>query len=630
MSKAFVVEWDPVNYNGPIIGKIDYYGRYCYYDDPRRNGCYFAFNWFGVLHKCTYLLNSAYEAKVLTRLLNRVSNFQIYCTVYDKINNKDNNLGAHLYNFKKEFETLGNEERRGGWEYVYNCPENQNIHQDVPFDISEIDTKQPLKLGPCFFYDQYKMHDENGHPLYMAVAIERKNDGTEDADLFNYKVKFIGSGQSLPKQWQPISLCNDVACYNQKSAKYKREHAAEYENYANKIWAWITDSDYKKKFETYSYKEALEWDGCEVTRKGINCPDTLRAWGVGKLECWNPRCPFREIKYRTIHHDGKAFYNNFEHIFGSELAQLAKNGALKDQHKSLMPDFSDPEFIDKFNKAQGGIQCLHYFDDNGNIRNRQMHLNGTLGHIKYWAQRPDFDVLRFMHNGNVQTISSSQPKTEEIEPDSTEDSTIFPPDLKTRLLWSDMGRVEFPTIYMKSSGIKRIINSALYAAYDYVNEDEGIYYDYTYTRIEYTKPKSKDNLKITYKFPYPWKGLGYDLDYFMDDVQDMQQDGNLKWEPSKLFPKDVTDMEIEVMRANVDYNGIMVLNPKKMSPIKCDRYEIRESQYDSGVDIQTKSRVYANNILLFDKKGHVSGIIHTWHVDKIIPHIIVTGQAKQK
>ena len=67
-----------------------------------------------------------------------------------------------------------------------------------------------------------------------------------------------------------------------------------------------------------------------------------------------------------------------------------------------------------------------------------------------------------------------------------------------------------------------------------------------------------------------------------------------------------------------------------MSPIKCDHYEIRESQYDSGVDMQTKSRVYANNILLFDKKGQVSGIIHTWHVDKIIPHIIVTGQAKQK
>ena len=412
MSKAFVVEWDPVNYNGPIIGKIGYYGRYCYYDDPRRNGCYFAFNWFGVLHKCTYLLNSAYEAKVLTRLLNRVSNFQIYCTVYDKINNKDNNLGAHLYNFKKEFETLGNEEGRRGWEYVYNCPENQNIHKDVPFDISEIDTKQSLKLGPCFFYEQYKMPDENGHPLYLAVAVERKNDGTEDADLFNYNVKFIGSGQPLPKQWQPVSLCYDGACYNQKSIEYKREHAAEYKKYANHIKEKITNPDYKKNFETYTYKEELEWEpsDCPVISRGLSCPRAWRAWGVGKLECWGGRsCQFYKTSYRTIHHDGKTIYNRFLNVFGQEIAELVKNGKFGKQHWSMMPDFSDPEFIQKFNKYKVG-STLHFFDDEGYIRNRQMHLNGTLGHIKYWAQRPDFDVLRFVYCGNVQTISSLQPK----------------------------------------------------------------------------------------------------------------------------------------------------------------------------------------------------------------------------
>ena len=621
MSKAFVVEWSPLGLYSPMIGRV-YYSRGCRgdVDDPRRNYCDFSFNARGALYTGSYLVNSAYEAKVLTRLLKRVSNFQIYCAAI-KRKNQD-----QLCNFKEAIKSLFDEQScYTGWSYIFNYPGSQNIRENI--DISEIDTKQPLKLGPCFFYDQYKMHDENGHPLYMAVAIERKNDGTEDADLFNYKVKFIGSGQPLPKQWQPISLCNDVACYNQKSAKYKREHAAEYENYANKIWAWITDSDYKKKFETYSYKEALEWDGCEVTRKGIHCPNALRAWGVGKLECRNPRCQFRKREYRTIHHDGEAYYNNFEHIFGSELAQLAKNGALKDQHKSLMPDFSDPEFIDKFNKAQGGIQCLHYFDDNGNIRNRQMHLNGTLGHIKYWAQRPDFDVLRFVYCGNVQTISSLQPKTEEIEPEVTEDSAIFPTDLKTRLLWHNMDRVKFPAIYMKSPGGKRIIDSDIYAAYDYVNEEEHIYYDYIDTSVVYAKPKGEK--ETTYYFPYPWRNLGYNLQYLMDDVHDIQtHDSNLKWEPSKMFPKD--EERIEVMRANVDYNGITILNPQKMSPIKCDHYEIRESQYDSGVDIQTKSRVYANNILLFDKKGQVSGIIHTWHVDKIIPHIIAMGQAKQK
>ena len=639
MSKAFVVEWDPVNYNGPIIGKIDYYGRYCYYDDPRRNECNFAFNWFGVLHKCSYLVNSAYEAKVLTRLLNRVSNFQIYCTVYDKINNKNNNLGTSLYNFKKEIETLGNEEDRAWWMYFYNRPESQDIRKDIPFDISEIDTKQPLKLGSCFFYEQYKMYDENGHPLYLAVAVERKNDGTEDADLFNYNVKFIGSGQPLPKQWQPVSLCYDGACYNQKSIKYKREHAAEYKKYANHIKEKITNPDYKKNFETYTYKEELEWEpsDCPVIIRGLSCPRAWRAWGVGKLECWGGRsCQFYKTSYRTIHHDGKTIYNRFLNVFGQEIAELVKNGKFGKQHWSMMPDFSDPEFIQKFNKYKVG-STLHFFDDEGYIRNRQMHLNGTLGHIKYWAQRPDFDVLRFVYCGNVHTISSLNTKTEQIEPEVTEDPAIFPTDLKTRLLWSNMGRIEFPTIYMKSPGTTRIINSDIGVAYDFVDEDAGIYYDYTETRVKYKKTKSKDELETTYKFPYPWKDLGYNLDYLMDDVQDMQQDGNLKWEPSKLFSKDVTDMEIEVMRANVDYNGIMVLNPKKMSPIKCDHYEIRESRYDSYFLVLSRDQkwqvsdgitCYLKNILLFNKAGQVSGVIHTDYVDEILPHIIATNQEK--
>ena len=180
MSKAFVVEWSPLGLYSPMIGRV-YYSRGCRgdVDDPRRNYCDFSFNARGALYTGSYLVNSAYEAKVLTRLLNRVSNFQIYCAAI-----KRKNLDQ-LRNFKETIKPLFDEQScYTGWPYIFNYPGSQDIRKNI--DISEIDTKQPLKLGPCFFYDQYKMHDENGHPLYMAVAIERKNDGTEDADLFNY------------------------------------------------------------------------------------------------------------------------------------------------------------------------------------------------------------------------------------------------------------------------------------------------------------------------------------------------------------------------------------------------------------------------------------------------------------
>ena len=200
-----------------------------------------------------------------------------------------------------------------------------------------------------------------------------------------------------------------------------------------------------------------------------------------------------------------------------------------------------------------------------------------------------------------------------------------------------MGRIKFPAIYMKSPGTTRIINSDIGVAYDFVDEDAGIYYDYTDTYVKYKKTKSKDELETTYYFPYPWKYLGYNLEYLMDDVHDIQtHDTNLRWAPSKLFPEDKE--RIEVMRANVDYNGIMVLNPKKMSPIKCDHYEIRESRYDSYFLVLSRDQkgqvsdgitCYLKNILLFNKAGQVSGVIHTDYVDEILPHIIAKNQAKQ-
>ena len=643
MAHAFVIDWNPRAYNCPVIVGCGYgYDRTFYsIQEKRRNRSYFTFKSNHNLNVCYYLVNSAYEAKVLARLLNQVSNFQIHSHVYDTFDkhvqkNGYKNIACMLSEEKELIEHFGDE--TGCYyknTYVYNYDKN-----DIPFNICEIDTKQPLNLGPCFFYEQYKMHDENGHPLYLAVVFERQNNGTEDEDLFNYHIKFIGSGQPLPKQWCSVSTRaydGDVELYNQKVEAYKRKHAEDYQDKANYIKHQISDPDYKNNFETYKYETNEHWQTCAPVIDGFHCNDYYyMKYGY----CYRRHCPhYRGWTHDIETHDGRAVYDRFLALFGPEITELVKNGKFREEHWHMMPDFSDPAFIKKLN-TYNGYSTLHFFDDGGNIKNRQNHLNSDLAHIKNWAKHSDFNILRYKtHDGSIQTISSLPEKSEfQNEYPDEEDSGIYPTDFKTRLLWSNMGRIKFPAIYMKSPGTTRIINSDIGAAYDFVDEDAGIYYDYTETYVNYKKTKSKDELETTYKFPYPWKDLGYGLEYLMDDMRDMQQSGNLRWAPSKLFSKEKSDGVIEVLRANVDYNGITVLNPQKMSQIKCDHYEIRESRYDSYFLVLSRDQkgqvsdgitCYLKNILLFNKAGQVSGVIHTDYVDEILPHIIAKNQAKQ-
>ena len=640
MAHAFVIEWDPSHYNLPIVVDADY--RYDPFCGPRekRNECNFILQPHGAKHCCYYPTSSAFEAKVLCRLIKQISNFQIHCQTHDAINKHIANHGYSgltdmLLDGEKKLKSLGQGEEY--CYYDYSNPEHQCCHENIPFHISEIDTKNAPEFKPCFFRQEYKLHDEKAHPLYVFVMLERKNDGTNPEDLFDFNIKFIGSGQPLPKQWQDaVPLCSDEKLYRQKFDEYKCQHAREYEDMVKSVMKELTDPDYKKVFETYSYKKALEWQpsDCEVISSGLSCPNAWHAWGVGKLECWGGRrCQFYKTRYSTIHHDGKAIYDAFLSTFGSEIAQLVKKGAFGKQHQDMMPDFSDPEFIKKFNKYSG--RHLHYFGDTVDIEQRKKYLETRIQHLNSWAATPGYDIVRFKtKDGQVHTIQSPVISTKgaPIEEHAEKpDMATHLVELKTQLLANKMARVRYPAIYIKSPGKIKITGSYEAPYMSQISEDE--YETFVDVYVNYNKPKLKETQEITYRFTN--ECLGYDFLDIMRDLHNLQGSDNFKWSPAKLFPKDkgaaTTDPYgfeirreakkdvIPVVRLNVDYNGVAILDPQKMNPIVCDHYEIHGLDYSQG------DTNISRNILLFNAKNEVSGIIHTRFengIKEIVPNII--------
>ena len=228
MAHAFVIDWNPRHCNMPIVIDANYgYPHCCGPFRKKRNECNFTLQPQGTKHRCYYPTSSAFDAKVLCRLIKQISNFQIHCQTHDDINE---HVASHGYgglcnmllSSKKRIESLGQEEEY--WYYYdYSNPEHQQYHKNIPFHISEIDTKNAPEFKPCFFRQEYKLYDEKGHPLYVFVILERKNDGTNPEDLFDFNIKFVGSGQPLPKQWQDaVPLCSDEKLYIQKFDEYSK------------------------------------------------------------------------------------------------------------------------------------------------------------------------------------------------------------------------------------------------------------------------------------------------------------------------------------------------------------------------------------------------------------------------
>ena len=642
MAHAFVIDWDPRHYNLPIVVDANYgYDHFCGPFRKKRNECNFTLKPHGTKHCCYYPTSSAFDAKVLCRLIKQISKFQIHCQTHDDINK---HVASHGYggvcnmllSSKKRVESLGQEE--GYVYYDYSNPEHQHCHENIPFHISEIDTKDAPEFKPCFFRQGYKLYDEKSHPLYVFVMLERKNDGTTPENLFDFNIKFIGSGQPLPKQWQNVPVCSYEGLYRQKSDEYKRLHAQEYVDMTRSVMQKLSNPDYKKVFESYSYKEPLEWEpsDCEVISKGLSCPSAWRAWGVGKLECWGgSSCQFYKRRYRTVHHDGKAIYEAFLNTFGAEIAQLVKNGEFGKQHQYMMPDFSDPEFIKKFNGYFGGkLPCF----DTCDIKKGKQYLETRIQHLNSWVVTPGYDIVRFMTNdGEVHTIQNPVVDTKDITTEERvekPDMTTHLANLKTRLLENQMARVRYPAIYIKSPGKIEIINTYEAPYMSQISKDK--YEEFVDVYVNYKKPKLKETQEITYRFTHTW--LGYDFLAIMNDLHNLEKGYNFKWSPAKLFPKDkgaaTTDPYgfeirmgakedvIPVVRLNVDYNGVAILNPQKMNPIMCDHYKIYDLDY-------SQQGYISKNILLFNAKNEVLGIVHSRSesgINEIIPNIIARNQ----
>lgn len=662
MAHAFVIEWNPNNSptfvfgwdrnDPPIVVDAGYkYNHFCGLSREKRNECDFTLQPpRGAKHCCYYPTASAFDAKVLCRLMKQISNFQIHCYTHDTINEYiAMNYGSYyrltddmLIHRKTDIESLGQGEEY--YYYDYSDPEC-HCHEKIPFHISEIDTKNAPKFKPCFFRQEYKLHDEKGHPLYVFVMLERKNDGTNPKDLFDFNIKFVGSGQPLPKQWQDkVPLCSAEELYMQKFEEYKRSHAKEYKDRAEQVMQQLSDPEYNKNFETYSYLEEQEWKSCEVTRRGGYCSHTWREQDSGKLYCTDRHCPLYP-KSLMVYHNGWATYGAFQSTFGKEIAQLVKMGIFGKQYQAKMPDFSDLEFIKKFNKLtewmdgkllSGGK--LSYFDDAGDIRAKKQYLETFILHLNSWAAAtPGYNILRFKtSDGRVHTIQSPVISTKSTP---TEERTEEPnmathlAELKTQLLARRMARVSSPAIYVKSPGEIKITDSYEASYMSQISKDE--YKTFVDVYVNHKKPELIETQEITYRFTNDL--LGYDFLGAMRDLRNLQGSDNFKWSPAKLFPEYkgavTTDrygfeirMEskkdvIPVVRLNVDYNGVAILDPQKMNPIECDHYEIHGSYYNQG------DTNISRNILLFNVENEISGIIHSrCDIERIIPNIIARNQ----
>lgn len=651
MAHAFVIEYDAQDWSCPIVFDINN-GRSLFQGS---NKCDFTFKSNRNKHECTYTTKTAYDARVLSRLMAQVSNFQIYCHVYNAFNNYVSTnyysgLSDMLLSEKRYVESLG-DESGCDWIYRYNFndPEHLKYHENIPFAISEIDTKKYKDFKPYFFFQKYKMYDTYGHPVHIAVILERKNGGKEDKDLFDYRVKFIGSGQPLTnlRPWEHTTLCDDKTLYQNRIDGYKYDHYEDFCELKQAIKELITDSKFKKHFDTYEFETGSYWNKCSPVRAKLYCDRLGRDWRGG-IYCNNYLCPYYK-GYTHLYdtHDGKKVLDLFTKAFGTKITESVKQGIFNDQFWDMFPDITKPEFVKAFKKFcyAEGINIadkMSCFDESGDIKYRENHLDNIVKHANNWANIPGFDILRFKtRDGNTHTISSLN-KQEEYKTKKQPEPIDMPmhlAELKTKLLEKNMERITSPAIYIKSPGKIQITNCADIPYMTEIDKDE--YDELVDICVHYKKPKLKSPQEITYRFTNKW--MGYDFLDLIRDVHNLQQskNNNIKWAPAKLFPQDINqkpaahyldmfmrleykeDM-ISVLRPDTDYNGMTILNTKKMTPITCDHYEIHNVNYGQGNDM-------SRNILLFNAKDEVTGIIHARYqsgIDNIISQIIAQNVQK--
>ncbi|MCR4918036.1 MAG: hypothetical protein K5912_03785 [Alphaproteobacteria bacterium] len=631
MARAFVIDWNPEYWNTPLVIKpqFNYTGSY---GPNGQNECTFEFDSGVYTNMISYPTKTARDAQTLCRLAQLMSKFQLYCRLTNTIdwcvqNHAEQNINQFVHKERDYLNSLPNRP------YYYQKLDDKN----VPFNVSEIDTKEAPNFKPCFFCEEYVLQDEKGYPLHVVIMLEKTDTDSTDNSLFKYNVKFIASNKSLAKMTHRVPLCDDTAAYEQKCEDYKTSHQFYYDDLQKTIYDLICSNGFNKHFKSYDYKANEKWDICEPVRRGISCPDSLRSFGVGKLECWNPRCQFYKTTHEKRHHDGQEPYTLFKNAFGPKIAELVKNGEFGPLYKDLMPDVSDPQFIKPFNAflcKEKLSTPIHYFDNDGIIQRRKTALEKQKYQIQNWTSTLTNGPLRVSSiNGqtyqfpNPFNVKSTETKTQ--EPTPQQKPTPDFQERKERMQYRLMSRIIDPAIFVASPGKIQITNVFEAPYMSEIAKDE--YDTFTDLYVTYKKPQHKENQEITYRFKH--EPLAYDLLDTMRDIQRLQSEGNnLKWTRAKLFSKDkgpaTTDphglsirMEekadvITPLQPNKSYNGITILEPQTMKQIACHHYKLRT--IDWGGDAHNTTE-----ILLFGNKDTISGIIHSRKPETIIPKIVV-------
>ena len=680
---AFVVDWNQYKVAFWTTNLINaYFGTYGNGDKPQKrkenngqrgggtNTCYFLLNEKGghienAKGYC-YDTKTAYQAKVLNRLMRIVLEYQRYYQIQYKLRDEmgDDKKESWCYSqlpyqhAKKIVESA-----RDWWIkaesdkkrfYTRDWDDTEEKRNEIGFGVSELDVSKKQDIKPCFFCKEYKIVDENGHPFYVVVMLEKGDEkDTAGNDLwFNYRVKFVGSGQPLTKFVAQVPLCYDAEKerYQQKIEEYRTANKGYYNRWRDEICErFVEDREtFIDKFKTQDVEVARHWIPCSHVIDTDWCDDY---YYMQYRYCYENKCRFyRGWDVKKEKHDGPTAMKFFANAFGDAVTNLVATRHFVYANKDLLPDVSDVNFIKAFNhfcwyassryRKRWGMyfsknnevkfwnHYINYYDHTDEFKKAEECIQGAIKTIEDWINNPN--VFSYVYSGGQYTTEIDK-KVVVPEKKDDEEPVEEPEDLKTRvtklkeeLLNKRMHMVENPAILVESPGKNMQIIYVDDTSWTDGNGRDDWWITDSFVIAEYIKSGMKQ--KISYGFKcddethrYPrTEGLANGLLSTLEILQRLQTRTKLKWAPSKLFEKEQgKDSAINVLNVNENYNGVTILDPKNIKePIACDHYEVRK------IDMGGYWSGQPSVILLYAGMNKVSSIIHCDEPEQIISHIV--------
>lgn len=701
---AFVVDWNQRKVAFWTTNVINaYFSTYGNGDKPQKrkenngqrgggtNTCYFLLNEKGghIEHAKGYRYNTktAYQAKVLNRLMRIVLEYQRYYQI-------QYNLRDEMGDDKKESWCYSQlpyqhakkivESARDWWIkaesdkkrfYTRDWDDTEEKRNEIGFGVSELDVSKKQDIKPCFFCKEYKIVDENGHPFYVVVMLEKGDEKDKDGnDLwFNYRVKFVGSGQPLTKFVAQVPLCYDAEKerYQQKSEEYRTANKDYYNRWRDEICErFVEDREtFIDKFKTQDVEVARHWIPCSHVRDTDWCDDY---YYMKYRYCYENKCHFyRGWDVKKEKHDGPTAMKFFANAFGDAVTKLVSAGRFTYANKGLLPDISDVNFIKAFNhfcwyafdryrrrwgmgfskdnKVEFWNYYINYFDHTDEFKKAEENIQGAIKTIEDWINNPN--VFSYVYSGIQYTTEIDKKvvvpaKEDEEEPvEESEDLKTRMAHLKECLLNKRLHMVENPAILVESPKETTKIVNVWDDRWGDCDKEDNWWTTYSFVGAEYIKSDKPGKQSIVYKFKcddethrYPGtEDLAYSVQYAMEILWELQSKTKIKWAPGRLFdevPKEDDSEQdkkqgqnkrnINVLRVNENYNGVTILDPNNIKePITCDHYEVRKVDMDNYVSWQPTA------ILLYTGRNKVTGIIHCGNPEQIIPHIVSHSKIRQ-